>query len=699
MEGTVEHIVWSSAESGFVIARLKVDEEALPITVRGVMPGVQVSERVRATGRWVDDARYGRQFEATSFLPVDPSTPDALEKHLASSLFEGIGPVFAKRLREHFGAELISVLDNEPQRLRDVPGIGPQRATAILASWRERRDQRDALLFLQGLGITPRRSTSILRRFGANTVRFVRENPYRLAREVRGIGFVTADGIARHLGIAPDSPHRVEAGLVHVLEEASRQGHCYLPGDDLLRRGEELLRQPEALLRAGRDALVAQGDLVDDRGVWLAALHDDEEVVALRLDELRRAPAKEIDVEIPSALAWAQERSGLALTQTQRDALAQALVNKVVVITGGPGTGKTTLVRALLDVWERKGLNVKLASPTGRASRRMEEATGRRAQTLHRLLEYSPRDDRFGRDAASPIHADALVVDEASMLDLPLARCLLDALPPGLRLVLVGDVEQLPSVGPGRVLADVIDSGVVPVIRLDVVFRQDEASLIITNAHRILRGLEPRSAGSSAGDFFVIERDDPAAALRTVVTVVADRIPARWGLDPRSDVQVLAPMRKGPCGTEELNAALRARLNPGPAVPRPRPGDRVMQTRNDYDKDVFNGDVGEVVSGRNELIVRFEDGRKVPYKGSEVGDLAQAWAVTIHKAQGSEYPAVVIPLLPQAHRMLQRNLLYTAVTRAKTAAILVGSRAAIARAVANARADDRFTALRRRLDA
>ena len=699
LEGTVAHVVWSNAESGFTILRLELDDRPLPVAVRGVLPGVSAGERIRVQGRWVEDARYGRQVVADSYLPVDPRTADGLERHLASSLFDGIGPVFARRLREQFGDDLLRVLDEEPQRVREVEGIGPTRAARIVRSWQEKRAQRDALLFLQGLGLKPGQSTRILKAYAEHTVARVRENPWGMADDVGGVGFLTADRVGAQLGIPADSPARLKAGLLHLLIEAQGRGHCYVPRTDLLQRGEELLGQRgDLLVDALADLLASRRAVAEGGRLWPREMYDAERAVVDRLESLRNTAAPALDLDIPSALQWAEERSGITLTTAQREALAQALVNKVVVITGGPGTGKTTLVRALLDIWQRKGLIATLATPTGRAARRLEEATGRKASTLHRLLEFSPRNGRFLRDIDAPLTAEAVVVDEASMLDLPLADALLQGLPDAARLVLVGDVEQLPSVGPGWVLGDLIDSGVLPVVRLDVVFRQDAAGLIVNNAHRILRGLSPRSSEGPAGDFFVVRRESPAAALRTVVHLVSERIPRGFALDPIRDVQVLSPMRKGECGTEALNEALGAALNPrqGRGL---QPGDRVMQLRNDYDKDVFNGDTGVVAEALRQggMVVRFEDGREVDYTAQDRSDLAAAWAITIHKSQGSEYPAVVIPLLRQHHRMLQRNLLYTAITRGARLVVLVGDPQAIDRAVANDRADRRWTALAERL--
>jgi len=712
VEGVLDYIVYRSDDGEFLIARLKVEGRAIPVTIKGAMPGVERGERLRVEGRWREDARYGRQLLVEQFLPVTPKTPAGLERYLSGGQVEGIGPVFAKRLVTHFGTDVLQVLDHDPARLREVPGIGPARARTVAEAWARSRALKSTLIFLHGLGLGAGLAARIQRVYGERTVAVVRENPYRLAGDVAGIGFRTADRIARELGIEEDSPHRLRAGLLFALAGASREGHCYLPGPELRSRAEDLLGQDWEVIRPClRDlqretTVVLDGPRAEPR-VWDRSVRELEVAAAERCLRLARDEARTLDLDVPAALRWAGERSGIRLTESQREALAVALSRKLTIVTGGPGTGKTTIVRALLDMWERKGVRVKLAAPTGRAARRMEEATGRRASTLHRLLEYSPQRGGFQRDRSTPLQVDALVVDEASMLDLHLFGAVLDALPNAARLVLVGDVEQLPSVGAGRVLGDLIGSGVLAVVRLDRVFRQDEAGLIVGNAHRILRGDRPRAADSPKGDFFIIDRDDPEAARRTVVHLVTRRIPDRWGIDP-TDVQVLAPMRKGTCGTEALNAALReAMLGPEPGddapgrLPALRPGERVMQTRNDYDKDVFNGDMG-VVEERDPAArvttVRFEaPERIVRYTADERRALESAYAVTIHKSQGSEYPAVVVPLLTQHFRMLQRNLLYTAITRAQRVVVLVGSRRAIEIAIDNADADVRWTALAERL--
>lgn len=713
VEGILRKFVFRNADSGFAIARVEPDD-GMPVTIKGVLSGINEGERVRVQGRWVDDPRFGRQLLSSSFLPVMPSTGKGVEDFLRGGRVQGVGKVFAKRLVAHFGDETLDVLANHPERLTEVPGIGAGRAKTIVAAWAESRVDRETLIFLQGVGLTASLANKVARKYGKRTVEMVRANPYRLAADIGGIGFRTADALARSLGIEPDSPHRLRAGLLFVLMTSVSEGHCYLPGEELRNRAVTLLEQPWEGLRPrladleGEGAVLLEPEAGSAPRVWLTERLDAEELVAYRMRALLRRGGEDQLKDPLQAAGWAEQRIGLTFSDTQRQAVAASLQHSVLVLTGGPGTGKTTIIQAVLELWERLGLRVRLAAPTGRAARRLEEASGRMASTMHRLLEFSPKEGRFLRDLENPLQCDAVVVDEASMVDLDLAAALLAAIPDGARLLLVGDVDQLPSVGPGRVLADLIDSGVLPVVRLQAIFRQKGGSLVVANAHRILHGQPLELAGDPSGDFFFIERDNPDEAVRTVAHLVAQRIPKAWGHDPLADVQVLVPMRKGSCGTETLNQALRVGLaearGEAPGEPdgsrRPRLHDRVMQTRNNYDKDVFNGDIGQVVvvtdRGRA-LRVRFDDGKEIEYAGEEIEQLELAYAITIHKSQGSEYPAVVIPLLTQHFRMLQRNLLYTAVTRGKSVVVVVGSKRALEIAINNAEAAVRWTGLAQRL--
>ncbi len=707
-EATVRRTVWANEESGFSVVRLDGDTTGT-VTATGPMLGLREGDRLRVTGRWVEHPRFGRQLEVSSFVPLLPSSLDGIRRYLASRRIRGIGPKTAERLVAAFGLDSLDVLDHDPERLLEVRGIGRTTARRIAASWREQRGHREVLLFLASHGVAAGVAMKVARRYGATALEVVRTNPYRLAEEVVGIGFLTADRIARGLGVPVDAPERLEAGLLHTLARAADEGHTAVNEERLIEAAQRVLETDADLFSAleriiGRGLVVRRKDANGAALLATAALDLAEGDVARSLLQLLAAePTHQVDVR--RALAWYRGTSGLALEPQQRTAVELALTGQVVVVTGGPGTGKTTLVRALVEILHRRSERVELAAPTGRAAKRLAEATGRSARTIHRLLEFNPSSASFARDRDDPIEADLLVVDEASMLDVELADHLFDAVPDGCRLVLVGDADQLPSVGPGNVLGDIIASERVPTVRLDRVFRQAEASRIVVNAHRINHGEMPLlDRDAESGDFFFVARDDPEAAADMVVDLVVNRIPGRFGLHPVRDIQVLTPMHRGPLGVSALNQRLQELLAPpGPELAvgarRYRRGDKVMQVRNSYELDVFNGDIGrvEAVDGeQRELIVAFDD-RPVRIAGDALDDLVPAYACTVHKAQGSEYPAVVLALHRQHHVMLERNLLYTAVTRARRLVVVVGSRAAVWRAVTTASVRARCTTLARRL--
>ncbi len=709
--GEVERVTFENEGTGFRVVRIgKLEGEAASgrtaLVVVGSFPAVGPGVRVRVTGRLETDARHGEQLRVESLVVLEPDTLEGLERYLASGVIPGIGPGFAKRIVRAFGLDTLRVLDNEPWRLREVGGLGEGRVAEIRKGWTDQRALSNVMLLLQSQGASTSLAARIVRHYGDRAAEVVQQTPYRLALEVSGVGFKTADRIARSQGIKGDHPERVQAGVVHELGALADSGHVFAPKSLLEERAALMLEVDSAHVATAIDALWAsERVVVEDDEVFLARLHRAEKTVAERIDQLRRAPSQPLPL-LEAALGDFERQRGIELAPAQRRAVEAAGREKVVVITGGPGVGKTTIVRAVLSVAERSSLRVRLAAPTGRAAKRLAESTGHEASTIHRLLEVDARSGRFQRNVESPLEVDMLIVDEASMIDVALAAALLAALPDHARLVVVGDADQLPSVGPGAFLRDLIDSGEIAVARLDVIFRQAGQSGIVENSHRILRGEEPQGATDPNGDFFVIECRDPERAQSLIEQVVVERIPKRFGLDPKRDVQVLTPMHKGPAGTLVLNRDLQAMLNPsGEGVEvgsvALRVGDKVLQTKNDYDKDVFNGDVGEVVSANAEerkLRVRFDD-REVDYERGDLEALVLAYATSIHKSQGSEYPAVVLPLLTTHFVMLSRNLLYTAVTRAKKLCVLVADPKALGIALGETRKEQRLTRLAERLRA
>lgn len=701
VEGVVERIVYENTENGFFVGRLRgKDSEAL-LTFVGNLMAVSPGETVRLKGRWVENRRFGRQFRADAAEVILPTSVDGIERYLGSGLIPGIGPVYAKRLVDAFKTETLQVIDEHPDRLRRVPGIGRKRAEQIRKAWEEQRSIQSIMIFLQSHGISAALSVRIHKHYGEGAAAIMRANPYQLARDITGIGFLSADRIAREMGIAVDAPARIKAGVLHALNTAGDSGHSYLQIDQLNQQTAALLKLPTDTFPEILQEMTETREIVRDQDAWyLPLLYHAEVGCAAKLKGLLRAPLDHVPIQVEKALTWVEQRVGSALSDEQREAIRVGVQSKVMVITGGPGTGKTTVIKSLLAIMEAKGIAYQLAAPTGRASKRMEEATGKEALTIHRLLEYNAATGSFQRGENNPLMTDMLVVDEASMLDVQLAHALFRALQPGTRLVLVGDVDQLPSVGPGNVLFDIIASGVIPVVRLKTVFRQGAESGIISNAHRINRGEMPEF---NDRDFFLIERQDPARVLETIVEVVSRRLPARYGFSPLRDIQVLAPMRRGGAGVESINLALKQAINPdGKGIPHRSfgVGDKVMQTKNNYDLDVYNGDVGEVTlldEEAGEMEVRFEDERRVLYPLDATDNLAMAYATTVHKAQGSEYPALVLTLLPQHYMMLQRNVLYTAITRGKKLVVIIGSGKAVAMAVHNADIAERNSLLSDRL--
>ncbi|MFV9504388.1 MAG: ATP-dependent RecD-like DNA helicase [Oscillochloridaceae bacterium umkhey_bin13] len=721
LEGVLERITYQSEEDGYTVARLTPSGRGYQVTVVGALIGVRPGETLQLEGEWQEHRDHGLQFAARAFRSLMPATIEGIRRYLGSGLIKGIGPGTAKKITATFGAQTLDVIDRTPDRLNEVPGLGHKKAELIKAAWREQQQIKEVMLFLQAISLPTTMAVRIYKQYGDAALQIVREQPYRLAEEVYGIGFLTADQLAAAQGMPPADPRRIAAGLRHALNTASNDGHCFLPAAELLQRAARLLAVNEAPIAAilAEPSLVGELEFAAEAlepaslaPVYLKPLAMAETGVAAALIRLMRTPSAMAtfyqQARWDQVFAHLDTRRGISLAERQRDAVRMALTNKVGLLTGGPGTGKTTCLHTIVQLARARNYRVLCASPTGRAAKRLSEATGAEAKTIHRLLEYSPGGTgSFRRNADWPLECDLLVVDEVSMLDLLLTNHLLKALPPQAHLLLVGDPDQLPSVGPGRVLGDLIESQRIPRVHLEQIFRQAEGSGIAENARRINRGELPQLR--DLDDCFFFPTSDPDACAERVVELVTTRIPARFGLDPRRAIQVLAPTHKGVAGVTNLNRLLQAALNP-PDPTRPekafgstifRLGDRVIQQRNNYELEVFNGDIGSVVGvdqAEQLLHIRFEDGRTVAYDYGLLDELSLAYALSIHKSQGGEYPAVVVPLLLQHSIMLQRNLLYTAITRARSLAVLVGDRHAITVAVHNAEAQQRYTGLAARLD-
>jgi len=711
LEGVLERIVFFNEENSFTVARLQVQGKKDLVTIVGALSLPTPGETLRLRGQWVIDTKFGQQFRVESCLSVLPATIIGIQKYLGSSLIKGIGPIMAKRIVDKFGLDTFDIIEDSPERLQEAEGIGPIRTERITNAWQEQKQIREVMVFLQGHEISPAYAVKIFKVYGDKAVSVVKENPYRLALDISGIGFKTADKIARSMGIDPNSQIRAEAGIIHVLSELVDEGHVYYPYEELKEKAAELLEVDQSILETAL-ATLAQQDRVlieqwpEVKAVYLTPLHVAEANVARRLKLLIEAPKQPLQIDVEKAIQWVQGTNHIELAETQKQALRKAIGGKVLVITGGPGTGKTTLVNSLVRILEKKGQRIVLASPTGRAAKRLSEVTGREAKTIHRLLEFSPKEGGFKRNEDNPLDADLVVIDEASMVDILLMNHLLKAIPSPATLVLVGDVDQLPSVGPGNVLKDIIASGCVETVILTEIFRQAQESLIIVNAHRVNRGefpqLKPQPGQRS--DFYYIEKNTPEEVLSVIKELCVKRLPNAFHLSPLDDIQVLTPMHRGTVGVANLNAELQALLNPqGKVITRGgrlfRTNDKVMQIKNNYEKDVFNGDIGRLAGidlDEQKVQIKFED-RVVDYELSDLDDLVLAYAISIHKSQGAEYPAVIVPLLSQHYIMLQRNLLYTAITRAKRLVVLVGSKRAIAIAVRNNKVQLRYTNLAARL--
>lgn len=711
LTGIVERVTYHNPENGYTVAKLKAPREPDLVTVVGNFAQINAGESLRLRGHYANHPKHGAQFKALFVEVLAPATVVGLEKYLGSGLIKGVGPVTAKRMVKHFGTEILEIIDQAPERLNEVPGVGPKRVKLIAKAWIEQKAIKEVMVFLQGHGVSTTYAVKIYKAYGDDSIAVVSENPYRLAEEIWGIGFITADKIARALGVAEDSVGRLRAGLLYVLSQASDSGHVYLPHEELLANASEILKiDPERLAAIIAPMVEEKALMVEEEAVYLPPLYYCEIGVANRLRALSERPLPLDPKLLERELAELEATERLTLAARQRQAVIEAVTNRCFILTGGPGTGKTTTTRAILKLFERLGKRVLLASPTGRAAKRLSEVTGGEARTLHRLLEFTPEKMAFARNAENPLVGDVIIVDEASMIDLTLTNSLLKAVPDSAQLLFVGDADQLPSVGAGRVLQDMLESGVVPHARLSEVFRQAEGSQLVANAHRINQGLMPELVvpdGKHASDSYFVAVDTPEEVAPKIAQIVSRSLPKRFGHHPREEIQVLCPMNRGLPGANHLNAVLQDALNPlkpDDAVAQSgsrsfRVGDKVIQLRNNYDKGAFNGDTG-IVSAidpeEQEITVAFWD-QQVRYEFHELNELALAYAITVHKSQGSEYPVVVLPMTMQHYPMLQRNLLYTGLTRAKQRVVIVGSRKAIAMALRNVEGNARHTRLTQRL--
>ena len=718
LSGQIERITFSNEENGYTIARVKIYGRQDLVTVVGYLMSPSPGEMLNMKGEWVNHPKFGEQFKVTEYKTTVPATIFGIQKYLGSGLIKGLGPVIASRIVKKFGEKTLDVIENDIEKLALVEGIGKKRIAMVQNAWEEQKEIRDVMLFLRSYGVGSGYATKIFKQYGSRSVAVVKDNPYRLATDIFGIGFVIADSIAEKLGFPKDSPKRIEAGILYVLNKLSDDGHVFYPYEYLIKKSHETLAvERGAILKAIGDLSIKKQIVIEDlnesiddfkennKGVYLAKFHLCETGIAARLKTLSAAPKSIRSINVESALQWVQERLDIHLAENQAKAVRCALENKIMVITGGPGTGKTTIINAILKIFSELRIKILLAAPTGRAAKRMSEATGHEARTIHRLLEYSFAKGGFQKNDEKPLSCDLLILDEVSMIDTVLLYHLTKAIPTFATVVLVGDINQLPSVGAGNVLNDIIGSRVVPVVELNEIFRQAKESRIIVNAHKINNGILPKFEDHVPdNDFYFIQQEDPDKVLDIILELIKERIPKRFDLDPVQDIQVLTPMHKGVVGADNLNTKLQESLNPSKTeIIRGnrnfRVNDKVMQIRNNYDKEVFNGDIGRIAGihpDENEITVLF-DGRHVVYEFYELDELVLAYAVSVHKSQGSEYPAVVMPVLSQHYILLQRNLIYTAVTRGRNLVVMVGAINALAMGIQNDKTQRRFTYLRYRL--
>lgn len=718
LQGQIERITYTNEENGYTIAKLKVYGQRDLVTIVGNLMAPTPGEIIKMRGEWVNHPKYGQQFKIIHYKTMVPASVYGIEKYLGSGLIKGIGPIMAKRIVKRFGKKTLDVIEKDIERLAEVDGIGEKRIGMIKRAWDDQKEIREVMLFLQTYGVSSGYATKIFKQYGSRSIEVVKENPYRLATDIFGIGFITADNIAEKLGFSKNSELRAEAGILYVLNQLSDDGHVYYPYEPLIEKCRETLQvDREVIVKAlgmiDLDNRIVIEDLKElevfgenHKAVYLAKFHASETNIATRMKTLINAPKSIRKINTDKAIDWVQKQLSITLAKKQVEAIRGAIENKVMVITGGPGTGKTTIINAILKIFSKLKVKIMLAAPTGRAAKRMSETTGHEAKTIHRMLQYSIQKGGFQKNDEHPLECDLLIVDEASMIDTILMHHLLKAVPPTSTFILVGDVNQLPSVGAGNVLKDIIGSGAVPVVELNEIFRQAKESLIIVNAHKINYGVMPslKPSGRKLDDFYFIEQEDPEEVLKLILDLTTNRIPRRFGFDPVDDIQVLTPMHKGTVGAGNLNVELQKALNPSEeGVVRGnrnfKINDKVMQIKNNYDKEVFNGDIGRItkIDQENQELIIFFDGREVPFDYTDIDEIVLAYAVSVHKSQGSEYPAVIIPILTQHYVLLQRNLIYTAVTRGRKLVVIVGTRKALAIGVRNDKTEKRYTYLKHRL--
>jgi exodeoxyribonuclease V alpha subunit len=713
--GLIERITYYNEENDFIVAKLQEKGKRELTTIVGNLAGINPGESLKLKGRWVHNKKFGEQFQVENYEITAPATVHGIQKYLGSGLIKGIGPIMAERIVKKFALETLDVIEKIPERLSEVDGIGPKRIAMITKAWEEQKEIKEIMIFLQGHGVSATYSAKIYKQYGDRSIEVVKENPYRLAQDIYGIGFITADKIARNMGIDPNSLIRAKAGLVYVLNQLTEEGHVYYPERDLIHRTEGILKVDQEIitkaiteLSMGKEIFLEEINVEkDDRAAYLAPFYVAETGIAQKLRRLKESPSNIRPIHPEKAIEWVQQKLNIELAEKLKETVLLAANSKVLIITGGPGTGKTTIITAILRIFQQLKLRVLLAAPTGRAAKRMSEATGYEAKTIHRLLEYSPQKGGFKKDQDDPLEADIVVIDEASMVDTLLMYHLLEAIPLQAHLILVGDIDQLPSVGPGNVLKDIIDSGIFTVVRLTEIFRQAQESMIVVNAHRVNQGEFPtlkEIEREETTDFYFIQEEDPEKTLNQILTLCSERIPKHFGFHPIRDIQVLTPMHKGVIGAINLNIELQKRLNPDQqgithGSRAFKLHDKVMQIVNNYDKEVFNGDIGwvsRIDQEDRELTIDF-DGRLIAYEYSDLDEIVLAYAISVHKSQGSEYPVVILPVTTQHYLLLQRNLIYTGITRAKKLVVLIGTKKALAIAIKNNKPQLRFTLLSERL--